>query len=80
MSIPTPYEDLLRQVLETGHAKGDRTGTGTRSLFGEQLRYDLSQGFPLITTKRVHIRSLVASSCCGSCAATPTCGSCTSTT
>ncbi|WP_394213997.1 thymidylate synthase [Brachybacterium vulturis] len=59
MSIPTPYEDLLREVLETGHAKGDRTGTGTRSLFGKQLRYDLSQGFPLITTKRVHTRSII---------------------
>src|SRR5699024_4704475 len=59
MTIPTPYEDLLREVLETGNAKGDRTGTGTRSLFGRQLRYDLSQGFPLITTKRVHTRSII---------------------
>jgi len=59
MSIPTPYEDLLREVMETGNAKGDRTGTGTRSLFGKQLRYDLSQGFPLITTKRVHTRSII---------------------
>ena len=59
MTIPTPYEDLLREVLETGHAKGDRTGTGTRSLFGKQIRFDLSQGFPLITTKRVHTRSII---------------------
>ncbi|GLI29961.1 MULTISPECIES: thymidylate synthase [Brachybacterium] len=59
MTIPTPYEDLLREVLETGHAKGDRTGTGTRSLFGKQIRYDLSEGFPLITTKRVHTRSII---------------------
>ena len=59
MSIPTPYEDLLREVLETGNPKGDRTGTGTRSLFGKQIRYDLSQGFPLITTKRVHTRSII---------------------
>ncbi|MGO1569104.1 MAG: thymidylate synthase [Brachybacterium sp.] len=59
MTIPTPYEDLLREVMETGNAKSDRTGTGTRSLFGKQIRFDLSQGFPLITTKRVHIRSLV---------------------
>lgn len=59
MTIPTPYEDLLREVLETGHAKGDRTGTGTRSLFGKQIRYDLSQGFPLVTTKRVHTRSII---------------------
>ena len=59
MTIPTPYEDLLREVLETGHAKGDRTGTGTRSLFGKQIRYELSQGFPLVTTKRVHTRSII---------------------
>ena len=59
MTIPIPYEDLLREGLETGHAKGDRTGTGTRSLFGKQIRYDLSQGFPLITTKRVHTRSII---------------------
>ena len=59
MTIPTPYEDLLREVMETGNPKSDRTGTGTRSLFGKQIRFDLSQGFPLITTKRVHIRSLV---------------------
>lgn len=59
MTIPTPYEGLLREVLENGHAKGDRTGTGTRSLFGKQIRYDLSQGFPLVTTKRVHTRSII---------------------
>ena len=56
--VPTPYEDLLREVLGTGAVKGDRTGTGTRSVFGRQLRYDLSQGFPLITTKRVHFKSV----------------------
>jgi len=54
----TQYEDLLRRVLETGIPKGDRTGTGTVSLFGERLRYDLAAGFPLITTKRVHFKSL----------------------
>ena len=54
----TPYEDLLRDVLETGAPKSDRTGTGTRSVFGRQLRFDLSEGFPLITTKRVHFRSI----------------------
>ncbi|WP_349902741.1 thymidylate synthase [Parafrigoribacterium humi] len=54
----TPYEDLLRDVLETGTPKSDRTGTGTRSVFGRQLRFDLSEGFPLITTKRVHFRSI----------------------
>src|SRR5690554_1253241 len=57
--IPTPYEDLLAEVLATGAVKSDRTGTGTRSVFGRQLRYDLSAGFPLITTKRVHLRSVV---------------------
>ena len=57
-SIATPYEDLLRDVLENGAAKSDRTGTGTRSVFGRQLRFDLQQGFPLVTTKRVHFRSI----------------------
>ncbi len=55
---PAPYEDLLREVLEVGVHKDDRTGTGTTSLFGRQIRFDLSQGFPLITTKRVHFRSV----------------------
>ena len=56
--IPTPYEDLLRDTLESGSPKSDRTGTGTRSVFGRQLRFDLSDGFPLITTKRVHFKSI----------------------
>ncbi|RWZ61463.1 thymidylate synthase [Labedella populi] len=56
--IATPYEDLLRDVLENGSPKSDRTGTGTRSVFGRQIRFDLSEGFPLITTKRVHFRSV----------------------
>ena len=57
-TISTPYEDLLRDVLEHGTHKTDRTGTGTRSVFGRQLRFDLSQGFPLVTTKRVHFKSI----------------------
>jgi thymidylate synthase len=57
--VHTPYEELLRDVLANGTPKSDRTGTGTRSVFGRQLRFDLSEGFPLITTKRVHLRSIV---------------------
>ncbi|MEV8039391.1 thymidylate synthase [Arthrobacter sp. NPDC080082] len=60
MSIPTPYEDLLRDVLEHGTHKSDRTGTGTSSVFGRQLRFDLADSFPLITTKRVHFKSIAA--------------------
>lgn len=57
--IRTQYEDFMRHVFEHGTPKTDRTGVGTRSVFGYQMRFDLSEGFPLVTTKKLHVKSII---------------------